>query len=43
MQNNSQENKKLEDYSKDELIDLVKKLKRRKKYGILFEVKNKIV
>lgn len=38
---NSQDKKRLEDYSKDELVDLVKKLKRRKKYGILFEVKDK--
>lgn len=31
--------KNLSDYSKEELIDLVKSLKRRKKYGLVWEVK----
>lgn len=39
MQNNSPQKKKLEDHSHEELIDLVKKLKRRKKYGLMFEAK----
>ncbi len=39
MANNSSQNKKLEDYSKEELVELVRTLKKRKKYGLVWEEK----
>lgn len=39
MTNNGAQNKKLEEYSKEELIELVKTLKKRKKYGLVWEAK----
>ena len=44
MENNPQTNKKkLEEHSHEELVELVKKLKRRKKYGLMFEAKSEKV
>jgi adenine-specific DNA-methyltransferase len=39
MSNNSTNGKKVEDYSKEELIELVKDLKKRKKFGLVWEAK----
>lgn len=39
MTNNGTNGKKIEDYSKEELVELVKDLKRRKKFGIVWEAK----
>ena len=37
--NNAPNGKKIEDYSKEELVELVKDLKKRKKFGIVWEAK----
>lgn len=39
MANNGAQNKKLEEYSKEELVELVKTLRKRKKYGLVWESK----
>lgn len=39
MASNGSNGKKLEDYSKEELVELVKDLKKRKKFGIVWEAK----
>lgn len=39
MANNGSQNKKLDEYSKEELVELVKTLRKRKKYGLVWESK----